>query len=85
MTTSSGAVVKAEPWKDPAARPYVQVDRISKSFGDFKAVDDVSLKIYKGEIFCLLVASGCGKTTLLRMLGGFETPTSERYSSTAKT
>src|SRR5450432_3559125 len=76
MTTSAGAVVKAEPWKDPAARPYVQVDRISKSFGEFKAVDDVSLKIYQGEIFCLLGASGCGKTTLLRMLGGFETPTS---------
>jgi putrescine transport system ATP-binding protein len=68
--------LKAEPWKDPTARPYVQVDRISKSFGDFKAVDDVSLKIYQGEIFCLLGASGCGKTTLLRMLGGFETPTS---------
>ena len=67
---------KAEPWKDPAARPYVEIDRICKSFGDFKAVDDVSLKIYKGEIFCLLGASGCGKTTLLRMLGGFETPTS---------
>src|SRR5580704_6210041 len=78
MTTSGGAVVKAEPWKDPSARPYVQVDRVSKSFGDFKAVDDVSLKIYKGEIFCLLGASGCGKTTLLRMLGGFETPSSGR-------
>src|SRR5882762_3623469 len=76
MSTSGGAAVKAAPWKDPAARPYVQVDRITKSFGDFKAVDDVSLKIYKGEIFCLLGASGCGKTTLLRMLGGFETPSS---------
>ncbi len=76
MTTSSGAVVKAQPWNDPTARPYVQVERITKSFGEFKAVDDVSLKIYKGEIFCLLGASGCGKTTLLRMLGGFETPTS---------
>jgi len=76
MTTSGGAVVKAALWKDPTARPYVQVERISKSFGDFKAVDDVSLKIYKGEIFCLLGASGCGKTTLLRMLGGFETPSS---------
>src|SRR5260370_33155782 len=74
MTTSGGAAVKAAPWKEPAARPYVQVDRITKSFGDFKAVNDVSLKIYKGEIFCLLGASVCGKTTLLRMLGGFETP-----------
>ncbi len=74
--TSNGGAVKAQPWKDPTARPYVQVDRVCKSFGDFKAVDDVSLKIYKGEIFCLLGASGCGKTTLLRMLGGFEQPTS---------
>jgi putrescine transport system ATP-binding protein len=75
MATSGGAV-KAAPWNDPAARPYIQVDRVTKSFGDFKAVDDVSLKIYKGEIFCLLGASGCGKTTLLRMLGGFEIPSS---------
>jgi len=48
MTTSAGAAVKAAPWKDPAARPYVQVDHITKSFGEFKAVDDVSLKIYQG-------------------------------------
>jgi putrescine transport system ATP-binding protein len=77
MATAGGAV-KAAPWKDPNARPYVQVERVTKSFGDFKAVDDVSLKIYQGEIFCLLGASGCGKTTLLRMLGGFETPSSGR-------
>src|SRR6202521_2485794 len=76
MATPGGPLVKAAPWKDPNARPYVQVERITKSFGDFKAVDDVSLKIYQGEIFCLLGASGCGKTTLLRMLGGFETPSS---------
>src|SRR6202453_2701932 len=73
---NSGAAVKTAPWRHPAARPYVQGERITKSFGDFKAVDDVSLKIYKGEIFCLLGASGCGKTTLLRMLGGFETRSS---------
>jgi putrescine transport system ATP-binding protein len=77
MATPAPAA-KAAPWNDPAARPYVEVDRVTKSFGDFKAVDDVSLKIYKGEIFCLLGASGCGKTTLLRMLGGFETPSSGR-------
>jgi putrescine transport system ATP-binding protein len=75
---NSGEAVKAAPWRDPAARPYVEIERVHKSFGDFKAVNDVSLKIYKGEIFCLLGASGCGKTTLLRMLGGFETPTSGR-------
>src|SRR5277367_1313814 len=76
MTTTAGGVVKAQPWNDPSALPYVKVERITKAFGDFKAVDDVSLNIYRGEIFCLLGASGCGKTTLLRMLGGFETPTS---------
>jgi putrescine transport system ATP-binding protein len=75
---NSGDAVKSAPWRDPSAQPYVELDRVTKSFGDFKAVDDVSLKIYKGEIFCLLGASGCGKTTLLRMLGGFETPTSGR-------
>ncbi len=75
---NSGAPVKPAPWKDPQAKPYVEVERVTKAFGDFKAVDDISLKIYKGEIFCLLGASGCGKTTLLRMLGGFETPTSGR-------
>ena len=78
MAASSAGVAKPQPWNDPGARPYVQVERVSKAFGSFKAVDDVSLKIYQGEIFCLLGASGCGKTTLLRMLGGFETPTSGR-------
>src|SRR6201996_5722157 len=65
-----------QPWNDPEAKPYVRIENINKSFGDFKAVNDVSLSIYQREIFCLLGASGCGKTTLLRMLGGFETPTS---------
>jgi putrescine transport system ATP-binding protein len=76
MSSSAGGGIKAQPWNDSTARPYVEIERVSKSFGDFKAVNDVSLKIYQGEIFCLLGASGCGKTTLLRMLGGFETPTS---------
>ncbi len=57
---------------------YLRIEGVSKRFGDFVAVDNVSLSIYKGEIFCLLGGSGCGKTTLLRMLAGFETPTSGR-------
>jgi putrescine transport system ATP-binding protein len=75
---NTGVAVKAAPWRDPTARPYVQIEHVTKAFGDFKAVDDVSLNIYQGEIFCLLGASGCGKTTLLRMLGGFETPSTGR-------
>jgi putrescine transport system ATP-binding protein len=53
---------------------YVRLASVTKKFGDFTAVDAVSLDIRRGEIFCLLGGSGSGKTTLLRMLAGFETP-----------
>ncbi|MDE0097825.1 MAG: polyamine ABC transporter ATP-binding protein [Gemmatimonadota bacterium] len=66
------------PWNDPYADPYISIENITKKFGDFTAVDNVSLKIYKNELFCLLGGSGCGKSTLLRMLAGFENPTSGR-------
>jgi putrescine transport system ATP-binding protein len=77
-TSARDTQFKYEPWKNPDAKPYVRIDRVSKKFGDFVAVDDVSLGIYQKEIFCLLGGSGCGKTTLLRMLAGFERPTSGR-------
>ncbi|SEB78184.1 putrescine transport system ATP-binding protein [Nitratireductor aquibiodomus] len=66
------------PWADPQARPYISFENVTKTFGDFTAVDDLSLNIYEREFFALLGASGCGKTTLLRMLAGFEQPTSGR-------
>jgi putrescine transport system ATP-binding protein len=69
---------KVEPWNDPSATPYVTIENVSKRFGDFIAVNNVSLKIYQREIFCLLGGSGCGKTTLLRMMAGFEQPTAGR-------
>jgi spermidine/putrescine transport system ATP-binding protein len=52
----------------------VIIGEVSKSFGDFKALDGVSLAINKGEFFSLLGPSGCGKTTLLRIIAGFESP-----------
>jgi putrescine transport system ATP-binding protein len=55
---------------------FIRIQNISKHFGDFIAVDNVSLDIGQGELFSILGGSGCGKTTLLRMLAGFETPTS---------
>ncbi|MDZ4138415.1 MAG: ABC transporter ATP-binding protein, partial [Erythrobacter sp.] len=58
--------------------PFIRIDGVSKSFGTFQAVRNVSLSIEQGEIFSLLGGSGCGKTTLLRMLAGFETPTAGR-------
>jgi putrescine transport system ATP-binding protein len=64
--------------KTAAAAPFVRIDGVTKTFGTFKAVDNVSLDIAKGELFSLLGGSGCGKTTLLRMLAGFEVPTSGR-------
>jgi spermidine/putrescine transport system ATP-binding protein len=54
----------------------VEARRISKRFGDVTALDHVSLEIGEGDFFALLGPSGCGKTTLLRIMGGFENPTS---------
>src|SRR5690349_934301 len=78
QTEPSRSDNRKAPWTDPRAEAYVRVDDVSKKFGEFVAVNDVSLSIYRGEIFCLLGGSGCGKTTLLRMLAGFETPTEGR-------
>jgi putrescine transport system ATP-binding protein len=63
---------------DKNASNYLQIIDVVKDFSGYKAVNHVNLDIAKGEIFALLGSSGCGKTTLLRMLAGFETPTSGR-------
>ncbi|HEX2740285.1 MAG TPA: ABC transporter ATP-binding protein [Rubrobacter sp.] len=53
----------------------VELSGVTKRFGEFVAVDDLTLDIYEGEFFSLLGPSGCGKTTTLRMIAGFEEPT----------
>lgn len=67
-----------EPWQDLDAKPYIQVEGVSKDYEGVVAVNNVSLSIYRGELFSLLGPSGCGKSTLLRMLAGFETPSTGR-------
>ncbi|MFA5464475.1 MAG: ABC transporter ATP-binding protein [Candidatus Cloacimonadales bacterium] len=56
----------------------IRLENVSKRFGNFKAVDNVSLTINNGELFSFLGPSGCGKTTILRMIAGFEMPTKGR-------
>src|SRR5436305_11936943 len=63
-----------------SADAFLQIKNIVKEFDGHRAVDNVSIDIAKGEVFALLGSSGCGKTTLLRMLAGFETPTSGRIA-----
>jgi putrescine transport system ATP-binding protein len=75
---SSSQVSTANSSKDSRDSTFLQIQNVVKDFGGYKAVNNVSLDIAKGEIFALLGSSGCGKTTLLRMLAGFETPTSGR-------
>src|SRR5260221_1247421 len=74
----STSAAQFTPWTDPAVRPLVQFETVSKRFGGVVAVDSVLLNIYEGECFALLGRSGCGKTPLLRILAGFERPAEGR-------
>jgi putrescine transport system ATP-binding protein len=68
------------PWNDPSAVPLIRFEKVTKRFGSFTAVDDLTLDIHEREFFALLGPSGCGKTTLMRMLAGFEEPTEGRVT-----
>lgn len=63
------------PWNDPTATPLIQFKGVTKRFGDFTAIDNLSQDIFECEFFALLGPSGCGKTTMMRMLAGFDQPT----------
>jgi spermidine/putrescine transport system ATP-binding protein len=60
------------------SEPSVRLDGVTKAFGDFVAVQEMDLEIAQGEFFTMLGPSGCGKTTTLRMIAGFEQPTTGR-------
>lgn len=66
------------PWKNGSEAPYIQIESVTKKFPGTTAVDNVSLDIYRGELFTILGGSGCGKSTLLRILAGFEVPSNGR-------
>ena len=72
------ATAPAATARPPADATFLQIQDVVKDFDGFKAVNHVSLDIARGEIFALLGSSGCGKTTLLRMLAGFDTPSAGR-------
>lgn len=76
ISNNSTQLMKLEPWQDPKAEPSIHLENVSKDFDGVPAVTNVTLSIYRGEFFSLLGGSGCGKTTLLRMLAGFEKPSS---------
>ena len=78
MIATQSKPLAERPWLDPSASAQILIDGVTKTYGTHTAVDNISLKIYKGEMFALVGASGCGKTTLLRMLAGFADPSGGR-------
>ena len=69
-------VNEAQPSTAKSSEPFLQINRLSKQFGDFVALNEVSLDVFEGEFVCFLGPSGCGKTTLLRAIAGLDIQTS---------
>ena len=80
MASKADPSIEESPVNEPSGedRPSVELDAVTKRFGDIVAVSELSLDLAPGEFFTLLGPSGCGKTTTLRMVAGFEEPTAGR-------
>src|ERR1700722_4042123 len=78
MLATQSKPLADRPWLDPAAKAQILIEGVSKTYGSHTAVDNITLSIFKGEMFALVGASGCGKTPLLRMLAGFAHPSGGR-------
>ena len=78
MSVTDSSSSEFAPWNDPSETPLIRFEGVTKRYGDFTAIDNLTLDIYEREFYALLGPSGCGKTTLLRLLAGFESPTEGR-------
>jgi len=63
---------------------YLKVENLTKKFGDFTALKDISLEVFEGEFVCFLGPSGCGKTTLLRAIAGLDIQTAGRVEQAGR-
>lgn len=63
----------------------IRLEHVTKSFGRYKALDDVSIVVEEGEFLTVIGRSGCGKTTMLRMINGLQKPDSGKYMRQGKT
>jgi iron(III) transport system ATP-binding protein len=80
----AGAEMLPDRQQHDRKQPYLQIEAVNKTFGQYVALQDIYLDVYPGEFLCLLGPSGCGKTTLLRIIAGLEQQTSGRVIQAGK-